>query len=122
MMDIQHLCDEVRQTAYDIHVYLGNGHFEKVYENALAHRLKEKRIMVSQQHPIKVFDIDGFVLGEYCADLFVENQLIVELKVANVISDAHVGQILGYMRATKIRDGLLINFGAQKFQIRKFII
>jgi GxxExxY protein len=61
---IQGLCDQVRQTAYDIHVYHGHGHFEKVYENALAHRLRKTGLNVGQQHPLSVYDEDGTLLGE----------------------------------------------------------
>ena len=59
MKDIKALCDQVRQTAYDIHVYHGHGHLEKVYENALAHRLTKAGLKVKQQQPINVFDEDG---------------------------------------------------------------
>jgi GxxExxY protein len=62
MKDIKTLCDQVRQTAYDIHVYHGHGHLEIVYENALAHRLRKAGLGVKQQHPIKVYDEDGTLL------------------------------------------------------------
>src|SRR5439155_7966646 len=59
MKDLQSLCAQVRQTAYDIHLYHAHGHLEKVYENALAHRLRKAGLDVKQQYPIKVFDEDG---------------------------------------------------------------
>jgi len=121
MRTINELCDLVRQTAYDIHFYLGNGHLEKVYENALAHRLRKAGLEVKQQHPLKVHDEDGTVVGEYFADLFVEGSLIVELKAAKTIADEHVAQTLGYLKAARIEHGLLINFGSYRFQIRKYI-
>ena len=65
--DILKLCDVVRETAYAIHVYLGHGHLEKVYENALAHRLKKLGLEVQQQYPLSVYDEDGIVIGEYFA-------------------------------------------------------
>ena len=65
MKTINDLCDAVRQTAYDIHVYLGNGHLEKVYENGLAHRLRKAGVRVEQQHALQVRDEDGTVLGDY---------------------------------------------------------
>ena len=80
MKEVQSLCAQVRQTAYDIHLYHGHGHFEKVYENALAHRLREAGLDVKQQHPIRVFDEDGTIIGDYYADLLVDGWLIVELK------------------------------------------
>jgi len=119
---INDLCNIVRQTAYDIHVYHGNGHLEKVYENALAHRLRKAGLDVEQQHQLKVYDEDGAEIGEYFADLFVDNRLIVELKAAKTIADEHVAQTLGYLKASRIEHGVLINFGSYRFQIRKFVL
>lgn len=121
MKTINGLCDLVRQTAYDIHLYHRNGHLEKVYENALAHRLRKAGLEVKQQHSLKVYDEDGTIIGDYFADLLVDNRLIVELKAARAIADEHVAQTLGYLKASRIEHGLLINFGSFRFQIRKFI-
>src|SRR5437867_2253426 len=120
MKDVKALCDIVRQTAYDIPVYHGNGHLEKVYENALAHRLRKAGLEVKQQHQLNVYDQDGTEIGEYFADLFVENRLIVELKAAKTIADEHVAQTLGYLKASRVEHGPLINFGSYRFQIRKY--
>jgi GxxExxY protein len=117
---INELCDLVRQTSYDIHVYHGNGHLEKVYENALAHRLRKAGCEVRQQHPLNVFDEDGTEIGNYNADLLVDSRLIVELKAAKAIADEHIAQTLGYLKAAHIEHGLLVNFGSYRFQIRKY--
>ena len=69
MRDIKALCNQVRQTAYDIHLYHGHGHLERVYENALAHRLRKAGLDVKQQWPLTVYDEDGTLLGDYLADL-----------------------------------------------------
>ena len=122
MQTINELCDVIRQTAYAIHVYHGHGHLEKVYENALVHRLRLLGLDIRQQHPIQVFDEDGTVIGEYFADLFAESQLIVELKAVRVIAPEHVAQLLGYLRSTHVEHGLLINFGSHKFEIKKYIL
>lgn len=119
-MDIKALCDRVRQISYDTHAYLGHGHLEKVYENALAHRLRKAGMNVQQQHPIKVYDEDGTLIGDYLADLLVEGELIVELKTAKALAPEHEAQILGYLKSSRIEHGLLINFGSYKFEIRKF--
>jgi GxxExxY protein len=116
------LCDEIRETGFAIHCYHRHGHPEKVYENALAHRLRKRGLDVKQQHPLTVFDEDGTVLGEYFADLSVESQIIIELKAVKALADEHVAQLLGYLRSSRIEHGLLINFGAPKFEIRKFIL
>ena len=114
------MSDQIRQTAYDIHVYHGHGHLEKVCENALAHRLRKAGLDVKQQHPLKVFDEDGTLIGDYLADLLVEGQFIIELKTAKALAAEHEAQILGYLKSARLEHGLLINFGSYKFEIRKF--
>src|SRR6266545_2756150 len=120
MNDMRALCDQVRQIAYDIHVYHGHGPLEKVYENALAHRLRKAGLRVRQQHPIKVFDEDGTLIGEYYADLLIGDELIIELKTAKALAGEHEAQVLGYLKSARLEHGLLINFGSPKFEIRKF--
>ena len=111
----------MRQTAYEIHVYHGHGHLEKVYENALAHRLRKRGLDVQQQHPVSVYDEDGTILGDYYADLLVNNCLIIELKAVRSIAPEHEAQILGYLKSSRLEHGLLVNFGSYKFELRKFI-
>ena len=122
MYDVKALSDQIRQTAYDIHVYHGHGHLEKVYENALAHRLQKRGLKVEQQYPLTVYDENGTVLGQYYADLFVEDCLIVELKAVREVVDDHVAQILGYLRSSRIETGLLINFGARRLRIKRYLM
>ena len=117
-LSINQLCDIVRETSFAIHKYHRHGHLEKIYENALAHRLQTKGLLVQQQFPIRVMDEDGFLLGDYYADLFVDGRLIVELKAVRAVADEHVAQILGYLRSCRIETGLLINFGDQSFMLR----
>ena len=116
------LTDVVRQTSTDIHRYFGHGHFEKVYENALAHRLRKAGYRVDSQFSITVCDADGFEVGQYFADLLVEGYLIVELKTVNALNRNHEGQILGYLRATRMEHGMLINFGAPRFDCQKLAL
>lgn len=113
------LTDVVRETAYQVRRYFGTGHLEKVYENSLAHRLRRLGMKVEQQKQIIVRDEDGTIVGEYYADILVEDLLILELKAVKTLANEHVAQILGYLRATGMEHGVLINFGAPKFQIRK---
>jgi GxxExxY protein len=119
---INELCDIVRETSFAIHCYLRNGHLEKVYENALSHRLRKLGIAVEQQYPLKVYDEDNTVLGDYFADLFVEGCLIVELKAVRAIDNDHIAQLLGYLRSSRIPTGLLINFGAGKLYVKKYLM
>lgn len=119
---IKHLCDVIRETSYEIHRYLRSGHLEKIYENALAHRLRKKGLNLEQQYQLNVYDEDGTPLGVFYADLFVENCLIVELKACKTLADEHIAQLFGYLRASRLEHGLLINFGAQRLQINKYIL
>jgi GxxExxY protein len=116
------LCDQIRETSFILHRYLRHGHLEKVYENGLAHRLRKTGLTVEQQYPLKVLDEDGTLLGDYFADLFVENCLIVELKACRALANEHIAQLLGYLRACRIEHGLLINFGAHKLEIKKYAL
>jgi GxxExxY protein len=113
------LTDIVRETAFQVRRYFGTGHLEKVYENSLAHRLRKLGLNVEQQKQLVVRDEDGTVVGEYYADIVVEDLLILELKAVKTLANEHVAQILGYLRATGMEHGALVNFGAPKFQIRK---
>ena len=79
-------------------------------------------IEVIQQHPLNVFDEDGAFLGHLCADLFVAGKLVVEVKACRGLVDEHIAQLLGYLRASRIEHGLLINFGGPKLQIKKYIL
>lgn len=114
------LCDQVRETAYAIHQYHGNGYLEKVYENALAHRLRKAGLDVKQQHQLIIYDEDGAEIGEYYADLLVEDELIIELKACKTTTNEHYAQLLHYLKGSGKEHGLLINFGSYKFQIKKF--
>ena len=116
------LCDQIRETAFALHCYLKHGHFEKVYENGLANRLRQRGIQVEQQHALHVLDEDGTVLGDYLADLLIDGELIVELKACKALTDEHVAQLLGYLRGRRIEHGLLINFGSSKLEVRKYVL
>ena len=116
------LVNKIREISFSLHRYLRHGHLEKVYENGLVHRGRKAGIELENQFPLKVYDEDGTVLGDYIADLFVEKCLIVELKAVKKLADEHVAQLLGYMRACKIEHGLLVNFGASKLEIKKYVL
>lgn len=116
------LTDVIRQTSVEIHKYLRSGFTEKIYENALAHRLRKQGMRAEQQECVRVFDEDGTLLGLFRTDILIERILICEIKSCTTLVDAHTTQLLGYLRATGMQHGLLINFGAPKLQIRKFIL
>ena len=97
---------------------LGYGFLEKVYENAMALELRRMGLKVVQQQPIPVY-YGPDVVGEYFADLVVEDKVIVELKAARALADEHEAQLLNYLRATPYEVGLLLNFGPKPQFIRK---
>jgi GxxExxY protein len=116
------LCDQIRETSFALHRHLRHGHVEKVYESGLSNRLRKQGVPVIQQPPLNVYDEDGTLLGEFFADLFVEQRLIVELKACRALADEHVAQLLGYLRASRVEHGLLIDFGTPRLQIRKYVL
>ena len=117
--EVFRLCDVIREVSFAIHQYLHHGHLEKVYENALAHRLRKMGYKVIQQQPIKVYDEDGTLLGTFVADLFVADQVLIELKACTALASEHYAQVNGYLRAARIEHGLLINFGSRRLEIKK---
>lgn len=116
------LCDRVRETSFALHKHLRHGHVEKVYENGLAHRLRKQGVSVLQQHGLAVLDEDGTILGEFFADLYVDDQLVIEIKACRALVPEHVSQLLGYLRSSGIEHGLLINFGAAILEMRKYVL
>ena len=116
------LCDIIRQTSLEIHRYLRSGFTEKIYENALTNRLRKLQVRVEQQRRLRVFDEDGMLLGLLTADLLVDERLICEIKGCSALVEAHTAQLLGYLRAARIEHGLLINFGAPRLEIKKYIL
>lgn len=115
------LTGRIRQTAFEVHRYFRYGFLEKVYENALAHRLRKQGLRVEQQKAIAVKDEDGTEVGEYYADLLIEGFLIVEIKATRSIAPEHVSQLLNYLRATGGELGILVNFGACRMEFRRFL-
>lgn len=100
---------------------LGSGFLEKVYENALAHGLRKSGLKVEQQYAIQV-RYDGIVVGNFDADLLVEDRIIVELKAINEFTDIHMAQCVNYLKATGLHFCLLINFGKQRVQIKRIVL
>lgn len=116
--ELRALASAVGHIAYGVHEYFGNGLLEKVYETALEHRLVKAGYKVERQKPLKVYDSDGFCVGEYFADMFVNDALIVELKAVKTLASEHLAQILNYLKITGLPIGLIINFGSYKFERR----
>lgn len=105
------LTEKVIRAAYTVHNTLGAGFLEKVYENAMLIELREAGLRAESQYPVKVL-YKGFIVGDYNADLFIEDVLIVELKAVENLSAAHEVQLVNYLSGTNKEHGLLINFGS----------
>ena len=98
---------------------LGAGFLESVYEKALLLALRQKGLSAVPQHPCKVM-FRGECVGDFYADILVEGKVIVELKAVKTIAPEHQAQIINYLNATGIEVGLLINFGNQRLEYKRF--
>lgn len=117
--DVNLITEKIIGCAYDVSNTLGMGFVEKVYENVLVHQIrKSTSLTVAQQSPIKVV-YDGIVVGEFFADLLVDERVLVELKSVSMLTNDHVAQALNYLRATGLEICLLINFGRTKVEIKR---
>ncbi|CAN5551671.1 GxxExxY protein [soil metagenome] len=117
---LNQITERIIGCAYDIGNVLGPGFLEKCYETALMRDLQRAGYDVKSQHPIRVF-YKNEEIGFYCADLLVEECVIVELKAGKGIDDVHMAQCLNYLRATGLKLCLLINFGKAKVDIRRIV-
>ena len=109
-MEIDELTGLIIKAAFNVHNVLGAGFLEKVYHNAMFIELQDMGLKVIAQHPITVFYKDDLV-GEYFADLWVEDSVIVELKAVENLQPLHEVQLVNYLHGTDVEIGLLINFG-----------
>ena len=107
--------------AMQAHTELGYGFLERVYENALMVLFEENGIHAQQQIPIKV-QFHGRVIGDYIADILVENSIILELKATDRIIDIHKAQTLNYLKATNFKLALLLNFGKRKLEYERLVL
>ena len=119
-MDINQITYGINGAIYEVNKVLGHGFLEKVYEKALLVELREQGLKVEGQVPIQV-DYKGQVVGEYVADLVVEDQVIIELKSVKDLNKSHEAQLLNYLKATGHNIGLLVNFTHPKAEIKRFI-
>ena len=112
------LSEKIISAFYEVYNTLGHGFLEKVYENALVIALRKRGVVVHQQWPITV-RFDGTIVGEYFADLCIDELVIVEIKICDAICDAHKSQLLNYLTATETEIGMILNFGPEPSFTRK---
>jgi GxxExxY protein len=103
---------------YKVYNTLGYGFLEKIYENAMMYEFKKAGIPAVSQSPINVLYEDE-IMGEYCADILVDDKVIVEIKAAKSLAPDHKAQLLNYLKATDKEVGLLLNFGPKPEISRK---
>lgn len=108
----QKITDSVLKVYYDVYNSLGYGFLEKVYQNAMYFELKNAGYKVEAQKPIKVY-LRNQLIGEYYADLLIEDKVIIELKACEVLMNVHIAQLMNYLKATEVEVGLLLNFGEE---------
>lgn len=117
-MDIEELIRCIIQSTYNVRVMLGAGFLESVYQKALMIELKENGIHVETEIPINVY-YKNEVIGEFRADILVEESVIIELKAVQNLNRMHEAQLVNYLTATNINNGLLINFGGEQLEIKR---
>jgi GxxExxY protein len=115
------LTDKILGCAITVSNTLGAGFMEKVYENALAIELRNAGLKAEQQKPIAV-SYRGMIVGDYAADILVDDAVILELKVAKAIDSIHEAQLLNYLKATGLHVGLILNFGTSKMGIKRMVL
>ena len=119
-MDINELTYKINGAIFEVNRELGAGFLEKIYENALLVELTKVGLKAENQVPIRV-QYKGKDVGEYSADIVVENQVILELKAVESLQKVHEAQLLNYLKATGFKIGLLVNFTHPKAEIKRFI-
>jgi GxxExxY protein len=117
---INRITEVIIGCAYKLSNDLSAGFLEKVYENGLLHLLRTAGLIAEPQVAINVI-YDGVVLGEYVADLVVENEVLVELKACKSLDDIHMAQCLNYLKATGNPVCLLLNFGSPKVDVKRIV-
>ena len=120
-MDINELTYTINGAVFEVNRILGPGFLEKVYENALLIELKSRGLKADSQVSNKVH-YKGEVVGEYTADILVEEKVILELKTVERLDKIHEAQLLNYLRATGIQVGILVNFKHTKAEIKRMVL
>jgi GxxExxY protein len=118
-MQYEELTGKILATCFEVSNELGCGFLESVYQKALIIALKEKDLKVEPEHGLEVI-FHGQNVGQFYADLLVENKVMIELKAVSVLDENHKAQIINYLKASGIEVGLLVNFGAPKLEYRRF--
>ncbi|MFM9912076.1 MAG: GxxExxY protein [Methylophilaceae bacterium] len=120
-MDINQVTEQIIGCAYVVSNTLGSGFLEKVYENSMAIELRKAGLLITQQAPIQV-EYNGIVVGDFFADLVINDCVLVELKAVKALDSNHAAQCMNYLKATGYKICLLINFGTPKIELKRVIL
>lgn len=118
--ELNQITEKIIGCAFKVSNTLGSGFLEKVYENAFAYEMVNSGLKVSQQYPIQV-KYEGVPVGDYTADLLVEDCVLVELKTVKQIDDNHLAQCMNYLKATGLNICLLFNFANRRLEFKRIV-
>lgn len=114
------ITEKIIYAAFEVHNFLGYGFLEKVYQRAMQAELARLGLSAEMEYALKVY-YKGIMVGEYFADLLVENKVIVELKVSKKYNSPDESQVLNQLKASGVKVGLLINFGSYRVEFKRFV-
>ncbi len=115
------LTEKIIKAAYKVHNTLGPGYLESIYQNALIIELQNMGFKCDAEKSVKIF-YSGHEIGEHRLDLIIEEKVIVELKAVSEFHPVHKAQIISYLKATGLKVALLLNFGKEKVEFKRFIL
>lgn len=116
------ITEKIIGAAMEVHRELGNGFLEYVYEEALCYELRLKRIPFERQKELDIYYKDLVIPKRYKADLVIEDKVIVEIKATQGLTEIDEAQLLNYLKVTKLRIGLLLNFGTKSLELKRRIL
>jgi len=112
---------EIMAAVFEVHNVLGSGFLEKVYENALMTELTLRGISAEAQKNL-VVKYKDIAVGSYCADIVVNSQILLELKAVEALNTVHEAQVLNYLKGTGLQLGIIINFGKDRVESKRFVL
>jgi GxxExxY protein len=118
-MKLQEITEKILSACFEVSNELGHGFLESVYERSLLIALRDKGLNAKSQIPLQV-QFRQQTVGEFFADIVVEEKILLELKAVKSIASEHIAQVLNYLKATGMEVGMLVNFGSPKLEYRRF--
>lgn len=115
------ITEQIIGSAFEVINELGHGFHEAVYQKALVHELRSRKLVVQEQVPFQIL-YKEMPVGKYVSDIIVGETVVVELKTVEKLAPVHIGQVLNYLRASHLSVGLLLNFGNPKLEYRRVLL